>query len=203
MTRTCRALVVGKATVSRWYAKLGVVTNPKHNGVALKGKGYRFRPERRKHDARLAIFRMEKRVKRCLNKRPPSPTRGMSDAERFRWNYHNCPEKRIYELLRRRMKKVIKDGVKRGRSLELIGCSSAHVRAHLESQFRCGMDWTNMGTGKGLWHIDHIIPCAAFDLTREDQQRICFHWTNLRPMWSLLNIAKGKKLEASQTPCFI
>lgn len=152
-----------------------------------------------------ALMMMRIRVRRCLDKNPPrpkSPTYGMTEAQAFHWRYHNVPKQRIYELLRRRMKKVIKEGVKRGRSLELLGCTTDHIRAHLEAQFKRGMTWCNMGTGKGLWHIDHIIPCAAFDLTREDQQRICFHWTNLRPMWSLDNMRKGKRLERHATPCF-
>lgn len=75
----------------------------------------------------------------------------------------------------------------------LIGCSIKHLLRHLESQFEPGMNWQNMG--RLGWHIDHIIPCAAFDLNRPDHQRECFHFTNLRPMWEKQNLVRGSKVD--------
>ena len=45
----------------------------------------------------------------------------------------------------------------------------------------------------GEWHVDHIKPCASFDLTDPKQQEICFHYTNLQPLWAIDNIKKGSK----------
>lgn len=42
--------------------------------------------------------------------------------------------------------------------------------------------------------IDHKIPCDAFDLTIEKEQRRCFHYTNLQPMWLSDNIKKGNSI---------
>ena len=55
------------------------------------------------------------------------------------------------------------------------------------------MDWENYGFGDNKWHIDHIIPCAAFDLTIPEQQKRCFHYTNLQPLWQRENLSKAKK----------
>lgn len=96
------------------------------------------------------------------------------------------------------MKKVVKEGVKKGRSIDLVGCSTQHLPEHLEAQFKHGMNWQNLGVGKGHWNIDHRVPCAAFDLTDPKQQHICFHWTNLQPMWALDNMRKGAKLTQPQ-----
>ena len=52
------------------------------------------------------------------------------------------------------------------------------------------MNWENYG----VWHIDHIIPCARFDLSDPGQQKICFHYTNLQPMWGEDNLKKGARL---------
>jgi len=52
------------------------------------------------------------------------------------------------------------------------------------------MTWSNYGKG---WHIDHIKPCASFDLSNPEQQKICFHYTNLQPLWAIDNIKKGAK----------
>ena len=34
-------------------------------------------------------------------------------------------------------------------------------------------------------------PCASFDLTDPEQQRQCFHYTNLQPLWAADNIRKS------------
>jgi hypothetical protein len=63
----------------------------------------------------------------------------------------------------------------------LVGCTPIDLMKHLERQFQSGMSWDNHGeTG---WEIDHIKPCASFNLADPDQQRACFHYTNLRPLW--------------------
>lgn len=54
------------------------------------------------------------------------------------------------------------------------------------------IDWITYGP-KG-WHIDHIIPCSLFDPADPAQQKICFHYTNLQPLWCDINIAKSNKI---------
>jgi len=50
--------------------------------------------------------------------------------------------------------------------------------------------------GKGLteWHIDHIKPCNSFNLSEPGEQALCFHYTNLQPLWALYNLEKRIKL---------
>jgi hypothetical protein len=79
---------------------------------------------------------------------------------------------------------------KAGRTEFLIGCTFEFVRQHIESKFLTGMSWQNMH----MWHIDHYIPCDAFDLRHERQQRLCNNWRNLRPMWAADNLSKKNKL---------
>ena len=74
--------------------------------------------------------------------------------------------------------------------MKLCGCSLEKLKQHLESQFTEGMTWDN----KGDWHVDHIKPCASFDLTNPEEQKKCFHYTNLQPLWALDNMKKGAKL---------
>jgi hypothetical protein len=75
--------------------------------------------------------------------------------------------------------------------IELIGCTITELRQHLEAQFADGMTWENYG--KYGWHIDHIRPCASFDLSDPNQQSQCFHYTNMQPLWAIDNIRKGAK----------
>ena len=97
---------------------------------------------------------------------------------------------KILQRLRKRMYDAVKGNVKSARTIELIGCSTDKLRQHLEKQFTGGMSWENYGE----WHVDHIIPCANFDFTKESDQRECFHYTNLQPLWAIDNIRKSNKM---------
>ena len=55
------------------------------------------------------------------------------------------------------------------------------------------MTWANYGVFG--WHVDHILPCAVFNLTREDHQMICFNYRNLRPLWHHENNDKGDTVD--------
>lgn len=76
----------------------------------------------------------------------------------------------------------------------LIGCTMEFLKARLESQFKPGMTWDNYGR-KG-WQVDHIIPCASFDFSDPEQQRKCFHFSNLQPLWWHENLSKSDKIAA-------
>jgi hypothetical protein len=78
-------------------------------------------------------------------------------------------------------------------TLRLLGCTIEHLKSHLESQFTEGMSWDNYGL-QG-WEVDHIISIKSFDLTDPAQQRECFHFSNLQPLWAEDNRSKGAKLE--------
>ena len=100
---------------------------------------------------------------------------------------------RITKLLRSRISDGLKGKSKSASTLNLLGCSIEFLRKHLESQFKPGMTWDNHSFGG--WHIDHIKPCAKFDLTKESEQRKCFHYSNLQPLWAEDNWSKGKKYD--------
>ena len=74
-------------------------------------------------------------------------------------------------------------------SKEILNLNLGFLKNHLESKFTDGMTWDNYGL-KG-WHIDHIKPCAAFDLNDEKEQQKCFHYANLQPMWWYDNLHKN------------
>lgn len=102
--------------------------------------------------------------------------------------YWTNPETRLLECLRSRLRSAISSKSKRGRALDLLGCPLVWLEVHLESQFQSGMTWENYGP---VWHIDHIKPCAKFDLTNPEQQKSCFHWTNLQPLFAEENRKKS------------
>ena len=91
--------------------------------------------------------------------------------------------------LKVRLQQALKGLNKSKRTMELLGCTIDELWTHLESKFTDGMTRDNHGT----WHVDHIKACTKFDLTDPEQQQICFHWSNLQPLWARDNIRKGNK----------
>lgn len=111
--------------------------------------------------------------------------------------FATSPSVVLEHLLRRRVTRACQQhGTKKAHKTEtLIGCTREFLMQHIQSQFKPGMAWNN----RGLWHIDHIGPCASFDLTDPAQQRECFHYTNLQPLWASDNIRKSDKWEPAET----
>lgn len=98
---------------------------------------------------------------------------------------------KILGVLRCRLYAAIKKagGKKVARTMALVGCDIEFLRGWLEGHFLPGMTWKN----HGKWHVDHHIPCAEFDLRVPEQQRQCFHYKNLRPLWGIDNLRKSNK----------
>lgn len=106
--------------------------------------------------------------------------------------YESNPKNKLKKNLKNRLRIAIKSQstIKKGKTFELLGCTGEEAFKYIESLFQKGMSWDNYGE----WHIDHIIPCSLFDLKNSEEQEICFHYTNLQPLWSEDNLSKGDKL---------
>lgn len=101
------------------------------------------------------------------------------------------PQHRIVHSLRERIRAALDNRTpKSAPTMELLGCTIDQFLGHLELQFQEGMSWSNYGD----WHIDHRNPCAAFDLANPEQQRRCFHYSNLQPLWAEENLTKQAKI---------
>ncbi len=96
----------------------------------------------------------------------------------------------ISNRMRANIFRVIKEKKNNQKWEKLIGYPVLELMKHLEKQFKDGMNWENYGE----WHIDHIIPCSVFDLENSEEQDICFHHTNLQPLWANDNISKSNRI---------
>ena len=103
----------------------------------------------------------------------------------------NNPHFRIKQNLSRRLRTILieRNFIKNENILKIIGCSLNDLKKHLQKKFKKNMSWNNYGK----WHVDHIVPCSKFDLTDVKQQRICFNYKNLQPLWARENIIKSNK----------
>ena len=107
--------------------------------------------------------------------------------------YRGQVEYRLRVTLKARLQIALKmkGAYKHKKTTALLGCTVHELRIHLESKFTPGMSWDNYG--RGGWEVDHIRPCASFALTDPEQQKICFHFSNLQPLWAAENRAKSNK----------
>jgi len=96
---------------------------------------------------------------------------------------------KLKQQLSHRIFLALKGAVKSKRTKELLGCTIEQLWIHLEKSFKPGMTKENYGK----WHVDHIRPCASFDLTKPEEQAKCFHYTNLQALWAHENLSKGDK----------
>jgi hypothetical protein len=135
----------------------------------------------------------------------------LDNKERFRsrnkeWRECNKDKIKEYknrfpEKLRKKMSKKISDRLQRYMTNKtdsfssMLGCSISDFILYIESLFVDGMTWGNYGFHG--WHFDHIRPLASFDLTDPEQQKACFHYTNLQPLWAKDNMLKGAKWDQS------
>jgi hypothetical protein len=94
--------------------------------------------------------------------------------------------------LRKRLSFLLRASIasKTSQTMTLLGCTMEELKSHLSSRFSKGMTLENYGE----WHVDHILPCDSFDLTKEEDQRKCFHYTNLQPLWAKDNRIKSNRL---------
>ena len=107
-----------------------------------------------------------------------------------------CLEKRRVDIkfrmlgrLRQRIQHALNGQQKDETTLDLLGCNLDKFKKYFESKFIQGMSWEN----HGQWHIDHIKPCLLFDLSKPEERRACFHYTNLQPLWAKENLLKKAK----------
>ena len=117
-------------------------------------------------------------------------------AERSKWDKNKRTTDIHYALrsrLHNRIRMALKNNSKHSTSTILLGCEISYFKKYFMSKFKDSMDWESFLSGK--IHIDHIISCSLFDLSKTKDQKKCFHYTNLQPLWAKDNLRKSNKRE--------
>ncbi len=149
------------------------------------------RAKKRAYNRQYHKRNRDERVKYC--KQYSKDNRGeINNATR---EYNTKPQNKIAARLRCRIRNAVRlhQGIKSAHTEDLTGCSFEDLVSYLEKLFKPRMTWENYGKGPDRWCIDHIKPCDSFDLTDPEQQRLCFHFSNLQPLWFSENSIKGAK----------
>lgn len=107
---------------------------------------------------------------------------------------NNNPHHKVKRAISGRLREVLrrKGQIKQESIMKYVGCSTRELSDAIESMFHGEITWDNYGVFG--WHVDHIVPCSAFDLTNEDHVYLCFNLSNLRPLWHDSNIAKSNTI---------
>jgi hypothetical protein len=138
-------------------------------------------------------FRVARNKRTCAwAKRPEVRERAKEKhKERQKTDLQYVMKRRLRLRIRSAVKR--KGGIKLVKTEQLLGCTVEAFKAYIEGLFTEGMSWKVFMTG--IIHLDHIIPCDRFDLTKEEDQRKCFHYSNIQPLWEVDNLRKHKKLD--------
>jgi hypothetical protein len=149
--------------------------------VSIYQKNYR-----KKHKEKIKQYNEQHKKKINLQMRKWRKENRKKITHYIRQRRNNNLDIKLKDYLRNRLYQTLKGLYKSKSILKLLGCSINFLKNHLEKLFAKGMNWQNYGK----WHIDHIKPCASFDLSKPEEQRKCFHYKNLQPLWAKENYIK-------------
>jgi len=116
--------------------------------------------------------------------------------EKLKARIKTSPHLKNRMWLQTRLSYCIKQNKPFGEQENIFGCTVEEFRSHIEKQFTRGMNWENHAK---FWELDHIVPCSAFNLAFEDEQKKCYHFSNIRPLEKTLNRKKGTKINTQLT----
>jgi hypothetical protein len=129
----------------------------------------------------------------CIESKQIRKDKEKKQRKQYRKRNKRTDKKSFSQKLRKKVAKRIKEALRNNpkstTTMKLLGCSILEFTKYMEAKFQPGMAWDNHGIDG--WHMDHIRPCASFDLTDPEQQKQCFHYTNLQPLWAEDNLLKS------------
>ena len=174
--------------------------------TAEYGAEYRTKPEVKKRKAEYwAKPEVKKRMAEYWAK-PEVKKRRAEYLAKYRANPENKKRSNINQKnrlladinfklarnLRHRLYNAIKGNFKSGSAVRDLGCTVDELKIYLAKQFKEGMTWDNWSLE--VWHVDHIIPLAVFNLEDRNQLLQAVHYSNLQPMWAHDNLVKHDKI---------
>lgn len=130
----------------------------------------------------------EKRRQASKDWRKNNPEQDRSNRQKYtKQRRQTDPDYRLKCLLRGSLNTYIRNekGQKRTSVIKLIGCDFQTFKAYITQQFEPGMSWE-----KRNFHLDHICACAAYDFTDIEEQKLCYKYTNYRPLFPKENQIK-------------
>jgi len=168
----------------QWYLKNKQLK--KEYDIKYRKEVYnKIRRERRKNDPEY-----RKKINEARNEYGKRPEQKIKRNKYLKNKLKTDYNYKLIHTIRVRIKDVLRGHSKSDSTINMLGCTINELWKHLESTFKPGMTKEN----HGLWHVDHIIPCSSFDLSKPEEQAKCFHYSNLQALWAHENLSKGAKV---------
>lgn len=110
--------------------------------------------------------------------------------------YHKSSNFKISQLLRNRINEALKHNRKSQSTSSLLGCSLEQYKNYLQSTAISNSyeDFDINNYNSAEYHIDHIVPCSAFNLKCGYHQRLCFNWSNMQILRAKKNLEKSDNI---------
>lgn len=176
-----------KECISNFYIKNRDNIIKKYHD-SMKDENIKRRRQQINKKSRIKNYESQRRYKLIYDKTETVKQRKKIAHNKRKYTDTNyIIKRRLRWRIRDTVKRISGKGYKYESSLILLGCDINFFKTYLENKFVEGMGWHNIQE----WHIDHIRPCSKFDLTNFEEQKKCFHYSNLQPLWCLDNLKKG------------
>lgn len=140
----------------------------------------------------------EKKVKVIYRKNPVNKNRFRKYIKYYRNNRRKLdPVYRLRVDIPTIIRRAIKKKYYNDTIWRYLPYTPEQLKEHLEKQFDDKMTWDNHGI---YWHIDHIIPKAAFHYDSENHPDFlrCWALNNLRPLEAQTNMKKSSILNGKR-----
>ena len=96
---------------------------------------------------------------------------------------------KLKQIIKKRILTGLKRNLKSGEKITFyLGCNLIQYKKFIETKFYPEMTWENHGE---IWEIDHIIPIGSFNLSKIENQKLCYHYTNTQPLFKTTEIASS------------
>jgi len=154
------------------------------NTILLQRKQYRL-----EHKEEINLKGREYHLKNKIKEKifckqySSNPINKERRQKRKKERFQKDPIFRLHCNISSRMRWALKhqNAKKSMKTIKLLGCTALEFKNYIQSLLKPGMSLLNDGVKK--WQLHHIKYCFTFDLRDIEQQKLCFHYTNVIPMW--------------------
>jgi transposase-like protein len=123
---------------------------------------------------------------------------GVAKGTLIRWRAAARLKRRTDKNLHLRGFKSTKSQEAMRRLARLMARKIVHAKRSINSKW-LGCDLRFVRCYGAVWHLDHVVPLACFDLTKERDRKKALHFTNLHPLWADTNRNKKDQIYRQQS----
>ena len=134
------------------------------------------------YDEKKTVINIQRKIYRFEH-----PELMKEQRKKFLKNNNN----KIAQSLRKRIRSLLGSGKK---APELLGCTISEFLEWLQFNFELDNHKEMNFNNYGIWELDHVKPCAKFNLENETELKNCFNWKNIAPLLQKENRSKTNKI---------